>query len=314
MVISLTNFTSIDLKYPLLPYTKAKDSSGNITYSIYGNKDYILYDKMISFDPVFLNAGGFTSRTISTFDHKIIEACEHFGITPIPIDEGFGESLPRGLLPPPTPIVKVDANYTEMIDRICPICGDYYTDINRCDLISGKHLICDRCKATNDIEVNLITNELITNVCRNCGLIYDSIAHEDFCSYYCQVKFGSVHFVLPKFDGVIVSYEDLEIVKSYKTMQFSYPSDKPIGITGDIASDRSIKVTSIVHRRCPDCGVSYETTRAMLKKNRGVLCKDHAKKHRVTPRISNTCLSCGITFYSIVKEDYCCEECKNLDV
>ena len=313
------NYRTVDLNYPVLPYTKTRDSSGNITYHIYGNKDYTLFNRMITFDPVFLNAGGFISRTISTFDHKIVEACSYFGITPIPIEEGFGESLPRGLLPPPPTIVTVDANYTEMIDRICPSCGDYYTDINRCDLISGKHLICDRCKHTI-INPNIVVNSDVRNVCGNCGLIYNSIVHEDFCSYHCQVKLDTVKFILPKFDGNIVSYEDLEIVKSYKTMQFNYEespdslvNDIPIDMKVDLGDKPRVKMTSVIHRVCPDCSVVYETTRAMLKKNRGVLCKDHAKKHRVTPRVSNTCLSCGITFDSIVKEDYCSEECKDID-
>jgi hypothetical protein len=124
--------------------------------------------------------------------------------------------------------------------------------------------------------------------------------------------------VLPKFDGNIISYEDLEIVKSYKSMQFNYdePHDNLINESVDIPIDipddiPRVKMTSIIHRKCPDCGLTYETTRAMLKKNRGVLCKDHAKKHRVTPRVSTTCGNCGVIFDSIIKEDYCSEECKN---
>jgi hypothetical protein len=286
-------------KSPYFSYVKERDGN-TIIYKVNEDRTLKLNISDASYDPVFFHMSNGHMISTKPIDSDILRACKKYGITPIPILERFGELLPPEYVPGCNFDTR-DESINYQIGRKCPICGDGYDNLTRGDLKNGKHLICDKCqnyiKEMNRTEVY---SKLRSNTCKCCGLTYNSLIVEEFCSLNCQGSY------------------------TLKT-QINLIDDKPVVIPIDITVDKSInnnnlivkdkprfKMSDAIKRVCPSCGITFESSRRHLKRNEKIFhSKSCANKHKGDSKVKCECKTCGVSYKSIVKEDFCSEDCKD---
>jgi hypothetical protein len=284
---------------PYFSYVKEREGN-TIIYKVEDGRTIILNSNDISYDPVFFNMSDGHMISTKGSNSDILRACNKYGITPIPILERFGELLPLEYVPG----CNFDAR-DELIDypvgRKCPVCGEGYDNLTREDLKNGKHIICDRCQ-NYIIEMNRteVYSKLRSNTCKCCNLTYQSLIAEEFCSLNCQ---GS-HILKTKINLIDVNYSS--------TSNDTIINNNDTTVDDKVMITKNFKLSGIIKRKCPSCGIIFESSRRHLKRNEKVFHdKSCANRYKNVDRVECKCRSCGVSYKSIVAEEFCSEDCKD---
>lgn len=284
---------------PYFSYVKEREGN-TIIYKVEDGRTFTLKSNDISYDPVFFNMSDGHMISTKGNDADILRVCNKYGITPIPILERFGELLPLEYVPG----CNFDAR-DELIDypigRKCPVCGEGYDNLTREDLKNGKHLICDKCQ-NYIVEMNRtdVYSKLRSNTCKCCNLTYQSLVDEEFCSLNCQ---GS-HILKTKINLIDNSVSSTSANSNTSANNHTIANEPPIS--------KNYKLSGIIKRKCPSCGIIFESSRRHLKRNEKVFHdKSCSNRYKNVEKVGCKCKNCGISYKSIIAEEFCSEDCKD---